>query len=132
MLSDKLCNCFSVVVDSNIPETGEQLERSIYSSSCCFRHCAGHELCVSPAGCQPRVSGALAAHCDSSPVPTPTPCASANAAHSPRLSVSLFALLLIGHLIDQRCRKRTKVSWKQFLLAGRRRESLDSCVNALL
>lgn len=109
-----ICNCFSVGTDPNIPETGEQLERSMYSSSCCFRHCAGHELCVTPAGCQPRVSGALAAHCDSSPVPTPTPCASAAAAasHRPRLSVSLFALLLIGHLIDQRCRKRTKVSWK--------------------
>ncbi|XP_054270473.1 NALCN channel auxiliary factor 1 [Macrosteles quadrilineatus] len=95
-------------LDPNIPETGEQSRRSTYSSTCCFEPCAGN-LCMTPATCTPDYPEQLAQTCASATAPILSQCTSG--APRARLSIALFALLL-GHLIDRRCRKRTKISWK--------------------
>lgn len=109
-------NC-QMVADPNIPETGEQMHRSIYSSSCCFEHCKGHSLCIASAGdcVNTRHNKAPPGeHCTSGNTVTSSSCShTTSGSKTGQLNVILFAILLLGHLLlDRRSGKRTTISCK--------------------
>lgn len=99
-------------LDANIPETGEQLSRSLFGSGCCFRPC-GDGLCLDAACDAPEVeppSPRPAAPCPSPAAAAPPPAStggsrtfcgvppSVGAAAAPRVHCCWTVRLLLLHI----------------------------------